>query len=109
MTYKAIADMVKSFGLPYAYYQFEEGSGQQPPFVVFYYPDRNDFRADDRNYVKIPTLKIELYTDNKDFVKEDEIEEILDRNELTYEKDEAYIESEKMYQVVYTMEVVING
>lgn len=109
MTYQQIAKMVDKFGLPSAYYQFEEGSGQQCPFVVFYYPNRNDFHADGINYAKIVNLMIELYTDNKDFVSEDIIEGILDEYELAYDKDETYIESEKMYEVIYTMEVFLNA
>lgn len=109
MTYQQIAEMIGKFGLPFAYYQFEEGSGQQCPFVVFYYPSRDDFHADDKIHAKIVNLTIELYTDNKDFVSEDIIEGILDEYELAYDKDETYIESEKMYEVIYTMEVLLNA
>ena len=109
MTYQEIAAMVKSFGLPFAYYQFEEGSGQQCPFVVFYYPNRDDFIADGKNYAKIVNLTIEFYADTKDFVNEDIIEGVLDEYEMAYEKEETYIDSEKMYEVIYTMEVLING
>ncbi len=109
MTYQQIAEMIGKFGLPFAYYQFEEGSGQQCPFVVFYYPSQNNFRADNKNYAKIVNLTIELYTDNKDFVSEEVIEDVLDEYELAYDKDETYIESEKMYEVIYTMEVYLNA
>lgn len=109
MTYKGVAAMVKSFGLPYAYYQFEEGSGQQCPFVVFYYPNRDDFMADGVNYLKKATLTIELYTDSKDFSHEATIERILEAQELAYTKEETYIDSEKMFEVIYQMEVCING
>lgn len=109
MTYQQIAEMVGEFGLPYAYHQFEEGSGQQCPFVVFYYPGREDFRADGINYTKIANLTIEFYSDNKDFVSEDIIEGVLDAYGLAYSKAETYIDSEKMYEVIYTMEVIING
>lgn len=109
MTYKDIAAMVKSFGLPYAYYQFEEGSGQQCPFVVFYYPNREDFIADGVNYVKKTILTIELYTDSKDFAAEANIEDALEAHEMVYSKEETYIDSEKMFEVIYDMEVCING
>ena len=33
MSYEDIATMIESIGLPYAYYQFPEGTGQEPPFV----------------------------------------------------------------------------
>ena len=42
MTYKEIAAMIESIGLPYAYYQFPEGTVQEPPFVVFFYSNIDD-------------------------------------------------------------------
>ena len=67
MTIKEVATMVASIGVPYAYYQFPEGTEQATPFVCFFYSRNNDMKADDANYQKIEHLVIELYTDNKDF------------------------------------------
>lgn len=109
MTYKQIASMVSSIGLPYAYYQFPEGTAQAPPFVVFFYADTDDVFADDTNYQRIATLNIELYTSEKDFSTESTVEQILTNNNLTYYKEENYIDSERMWQIAYEMEVIING
>lgn len=109
MTYQSIAEMIKSVGLPYAYYQFEEGQGSECPFIVFYYPARNDYAADGENYAKIENLTIELYTANKDFEIEAKLETVLGSNDLYFEKSETYIDSEKCFEIVYTMEVLING
>ncbi len=109
MTYKQIASMVSSIGLPYAYYQFPEGTAQAPPFVVFFYADTDDVFADDTNYQRIATLNIELYTNEKDFSTESTVEQILTNNNLTYYKEENYIDSEQMWQIAYEMEVIING
>ncbi len=109
MTYKQIASMVSSIGLPYAYYQFPEGTAQAPPFVVFFYADTDDVFADDTNYQRIATLNIELYASEKDFATEETIEQILANNNLTYYKEENYIDSEQMWQIAYEMEVIING
>lgn len=109
MTYQKIANMIKSIGLPYAYYQFEEGEGQDCPFIIFYYPERNDMAADGLNYVKIENLTIELYTANKDFELEAKVEAVLEANDLYFAKTVNYIDSEKCFEIVYTMEVLING
>lgn len=109
MTYKQIASMVSSIGLPYAYYQFPEGTAQAPPFVVFFYANTDDVFADDTNYQRIATLNIELYTSEKDFATESTVEQILTNNNLTYYKEENYIDSEQMWQIAYEMEVLING
>lgn len=109
MTYKEIAAMIESIDLPYAYYQFPEGTGQEPPFVVFFYSNIDDLYADESNYQRIVTLNIELYTREKDFEKEATVEGILQNSGLSYYKEENYIDSEKMYQIAYEMEVIING
>ena len=106
MTYKEINTMVSSIGLPYAYYQFGE-TGQAPPFVCFFYSNDNDFKADDSNYQKIEHLIIELYTDNKDFELEATVESTLSQNGIVWTRDEEWIESERMLEVIYEMDVVI--
>ena len=108
MTYTEIASMIEAIGLPYAYYQFPEGTGQAPPFICFFYSGIDDLYADDSNYQRIVTLNIELYTSEKDFEHETAIESALADNGLTYYKEENYISSEKMYQIAYEMEVIIN-
>ena len=108
MTYDDISSMINSTRIENAYYQYPEGEAPELPYILFYYPQRDDFQADDKNYAKVPQLNIELYTKEKDFVTEKVIEDLLEANGLTYDKEEQYIESEKMYEVLYTMEVIIN-
>jgi hypothetical protein len=109
MTYKEIATLVDGIGYPYAYYQFEKETAKDPPFICFYYPENNDFLADNTNYAHITELTIELYTDNKDFAAEAAVEDALTTAGIVYEKDETYIDSERMYMITYTTEVLING
>lgn len=109
MTYKEISTMIESIGFPFAYYQFPEGTSQAPPFVVFFYSQIDDLYADEANYQRIVTLNIELYTAEKDFDSEAAVEAVLAENDLTYYKEENYIDSEKLYQIAYEMEVIING
>ena len=109
MTNREVAEMVASIGLPYAYYQFPEGTAQAPPFVVWFYSNSSDVYADQKNYVKKPVLNIELYTSEKDFDLEAVVEGKLNDNSLTYYKEENYIDSEKIWQIAYEMEVINNG
>lgn len=108
MTYKQIDTMVGLMGLPYAYYQFPE-TGQKPPFICWYLEGIDDVYADNANYQRIVNLTIEFYSDEKDFTNEAAIESKLTLSGLTYTKTETYIDSEKMHQTVYEMEVLING
>lgn len=107
MTYKEIAQMVASFDLPYAYYQFPEGTEQACPFICFYFENSADFMADNENYQRIRPLTIELYTDNKDFSLENTIEAALAANGLSYTREESYLSSEQMYMVTYMTEIII--
>lgn len=109
MTYSDIANIINGIGFPCAYYQFPDGTETAPPFICFFYPERNDFFADDSNYSKIQRVNIELYTDDKDFTAEAAIEAALEAAGLTYAKEETTIESERLYEVIYTCEVIINA
>lgn len=107
MTYQNIATMLNSVGIPTAYHHFEEGSGQEPPFICFFYESSADMYADDSNYQKIENLVVELYTDNKDFALEQRLESVLRAAGLTWSRDETYISTERMYEVVYNIVVII--
>lgn len=107
MTYRQVSDMVRSIGLPYAYYQFPNGTEQTCPFICFFFQGSNDFNADNTNYQRIRPLSIELYTDNKDFDLEQTVESILNQNGLVYYREETYLKSERMYMVTFTTEIII--
>ena len=107
MTYLNIAEMISSIGLPYAYRAFEEGTGIAPPFICYLYTGNNPEAADNQNYAKIETLVIELYTDHKDFALEATVESVLNNYEMVFERDEAWIQDEKMQLTTYTMDVII--
>ena len=109
MTLQEVANMVSSIGIPFAYHHFPENTEQQPPFICYYYPQSNDMIADNTNYQKINELIIELYTDNKDFDLEETVETVLKANDFVYSREETYIDTEKMYMVVFNMGVIINA
>ena len=98
--------MISSIGLPYTYDRFPGNLGPAAPYIVFNYPQSNDFDADNINYVSIDTLNIELYTSEKDFQTEASVEAVLESNGLFYEKTETYIRNEHLYQISYVCEVI---
>lgn len=107
MTRKEVAQMVDSIGLPYAYYQFDEDTAQAPPFVVFFFSTSNDLYADQTNYQRIDSLSIEFYSSEVDFDTEETIEAILNDAGLTFYKEQSFIESERIWQTAYDMEIVL--
>lgn len=109
MTYQEVNTFVESLGFPCAYYQFTQKTAVPPPFICWLMEGDDDLQADDINYARIRPLIIEYYTDAKDFAGETRIENALDAAGMPYAKDETYLDSERMHETIYTMEVVINA
>ena len=109
MTFEEVKNIVESIGLPFVYYQFPIGQVPDLPYVIYYYPSSDNFSADDHVYQKIESLNIEVYTKEKDFAVEKQIEDVLDEHLIFWQKSESYITSENMYEVIYEMEVLIDG
>lgn len=105
MKMQDIEDMLDEIGIPYAYHHFTTTKAVEPPFICWLTPGSNNFAADGMVYHRGMQLDIELYTDEKDQEMEERIEAVLDQHEIYWEKSEVYIESEKMYEVLYEMEV----
>ena len=105
MTYDDITNMLKEAGLPLAYDHFAEGESPEPPFLIFLFPGSDNMFADNGVYFKISQLNMELYTNKKDPELEEKLEDILTANEIPWEKSEVWIDSEKMYEVLYQTEI----
>ena len=66
-----------------------------------------NFAADGKVYHKINVVHIELYTDCKDLSVEQKVEAVLDKHGIFYDKLETWIESEKLYEVLYSFEMEV--
>ena len=87
-----ITAILEEIGLPFAYDHFAEGESPDPPFICYL----------------INEIHIELYTDCKDLSAEQKVEAVLDEHGIFYEKTEVWIESENLYEVLYTFEMEVN-
>lgn len=105
MTYEEINEMMQEIGLPFAYHHFAEGESPNPPFLFFLSPGEHTFSADNLMYHSFKQLDIELYTDEKSPETEERVEDILRQHYIFYNKSEVWIESEKLYEVLYETEV----
>ena len=56
-------------------------------------------------YFRISEVRVELYTDQKDPDVEAKVEAVLDAAGIFYNKSEVWIQSEKLYEVLYSMEI----
>lgn len=108
MTITEIKTLMTQDGTPAAYLFWPEKQVPNLPYKVWYFPNTNNFAADDKVYQQIAALNIELYTATKDFEKEQALEAVLDGAGLVWDKTETYLNTEHMFQVLYTTEVLIN-
>ena len=102
-----LVQILTESGLPFAYDHFAEGESPEPPFVCYLLPGSDNFAADGAVYYKISEVHIELYTDCKDLSVERQLEAVLDRHGIFYEKTETCIESERLYEVLYYFEMEV--
>ena len=99
--------MLGEMQIPFAYDHFAEGESPDPPFICYLLPGSNNFSADGRVYYKISEVHIELYTDLKDLSVENAVEAVLDSHGIFYQKSEVWIESERLYEVLYIFEMEV--
>lgn len=105
MSKERLEEMLTETGLSFQYHHFTEENAVDPPFIVWLNEESANFYADGVVYAVIDAVNIELYTDEKDHELEKRIEEIFKNYNVSWEKEETYIDSEQMYEVLYQMEV----
>lgn len=105
MTIENIVEMLQEMNIPFAYDHFAEGESPEPPFICYLIPGSDNFAADGKVYFKMNEVRIEVYTDFKDLDLESRVEGVLDGHEIFYNKSETWIQSEKLYEVMYSFEM----
>lgn len=109
MTQAELFQALKSLGMPVAYHHFESTPNHPappPPFITYQFAYSSDLMADNGNYVDIGIFQIELYTKKKDPASEALLQSRLKELQLPYSKIEAWLEDEKMLQVIYEVQIV---
>lgn len=97
--------MISEMGISFAYDHFAEGESPEPPFLCYLLPGSDNFAADGVVYHRISQVHIELYTDSKDPAVEEKVTAVLDRHGIFYDQTETWIESEKLYEVLFSFEI----
>jgi len=109
VTLQELYTALKAIGYPVAYSHFEDtpqNPAPKPPFITYAFAYSSDLMADNVNYVEIPNIQIELYTDKKDLAAEIKVQNKLKELGLPYAKTETYIEDEKLFQVIYEIQLI---
>lgn len=87
------------------YRAWETGTAPDLPWVCYFENGAENEAADDVVYESFGDITVELYTDKKDKTIESTLESALAGAGIFYEKECTYIDSEKLYEAIYTMEV----
>lgn len=109
MTLQKLKTILDTTGFPVAYSHFiktDKTPLPSPPYITYLEIDSSNFKADNKVYSKGRNVHIELYTKKKDLDSEKIVEDVLDSNEIAYESDETYIDSEKIFQKIYEVRLI---
>lgn len=105
MRLEELSAIISEMEIVFDYDHFAEGEAPNPPFICYLLPGSDNFAADGKAYYKINEVRIELYTDKKEPDVEEQVEAVLDEHGIFYNKTEVWIESEKLYEVLYSFEM----
>lgn len=103
MTLEELKAVLDASGVPFAYHHWE--TQKEPPYGVYLYVYDEPFYADGALYYWTGRYQVELYTRKKDPAAEARVEMALARAGLSYEKSETYLEDERLYEMLYEIEV----
>lgn len=99
-----LAQLLSEAGVPVARNAFLKA--QAPPYIVYVFSHSDNFAADSKVYLKRDNYQVELYTEKKDIALEEKLEGIFDGHGLVYDKTETYLESEKLVEVIYEIQLI---
>ena len=71
------------------------------PYAVYYEDVTENYTADNIVYLERTEYILELYTEKKDYEIENKIEQIFAANDTPWEKEESYIEKERLIMTAY--------
>lgn len=96
---------INEFNGKVAYRCFPIGSAPDLPFICYLETSTNNAFADNKVHLVVRGIDIELYTETKDSASEKLVEETLNNRCIPWNKTEEYIDTEKCYQITYSVEV----
>ena len=100
--HKKIYDLLKTINIPVAYDHFESNKEVSIPFIVYREIETDTFKADNKTYYRPHEFQIEVITEKKDIILQQQIEDLLTTNDIPYDvSDEVWDEEEKIYHNYY--------
>lgn len=100
-------NLLQTVEIPVVYHSFQASGMEvkQPPYICWYVKESDNVPGDDKVVSKFNRINIELYTDYKNPELEQKLEDALDGASIFYDKNELYIQAEKMFEILYEIEI----
>lgn len=106
MTNSQLKRILAESGLPVVYHAWPPKRAPEPPYVVFLRTQTAEFYADGKVYFRKSRYRAELYTDQKAPAVEVQLERTLDAAGILWKiTDEAFLDEEGLYEILYEIEV----
>ena len=102
---RLLLESIPGFKNKVAYRSFPVGEAPRLPFICYLETGTDNFYADDKVLYSSSVVDIEFYSKNRDTRNEKLIEEKLNSKNITWTKEIEYLDDEKCYEVIYTVEV----
>lgn len=96
--------LLNTLDIPSFYGQADDG--QTLPFMTIHITQPDNFAADDQVYCEKWNFRLDLYSVKKDLSAERKIKKLLNDNHIFWVRDETYIESEKVWEVEFTFDLI---
>lgn len=100
---------LETLGLPVQYQAFVAGHVPELPYILFYEDDSDNFFADNSNYFDSLNVVCELYSDEKDIELETKVQKLFYDNEIEYNSQQTFIDSENMYLKAYSVSIIFDS
>lgn len=100
---------LETLGLPVQYQSFATGHVPELPYIIFYEDDSDNFFADNSNYYDGLNVVCELYSDEKDIELETKVQKLFFDNEIEYNSQQTFIDSENMYLKAYSVSIIFDS
>ena len=109
MELSEVKTILSGTGLPVAYRAWpDDPANNLPPplpWIVYLETGSQNFSADGVVYLAIKSIRIELYTKEKDPTSERKVETALSNAGIFWNKTEEYLDDEQCYEIIYEIEV----
>lgn len=100
--HQIIYEMLQTLNIPVAYDHFDSDKKISPPFIVYRETDIDTFKADGVSYFRDYNFEIELVTEKKDPVLQNNLENLLTNNTIPFDYiSELWDNTEKIYHNIY--------